>query len=180
MPKIAKVRYGKLEYGYLWDLRSLTDIFEWFENVRKSKVREEFVEATKALEGKAHDNYILYCAKLRGTSVVHELGRFNEMLLKGLWTALEEHGRVFINDTGGYFFPIPEMEITGETEISEWVFPTASIRVFQWPNGTHWYAKIGDLDVVDRYDKQKWDTKEEAQRHADWFRNEQKRKGIVI
>ena len=43
-------------------------------------------------------------------------------------------------------------------------------RFLQWPKGTHWYAKIGVIDVVDKEGNMKWDTKEEAERASKWFR----------
>ena len=35
--------------------------------------------------------------------------------------------------------------------------------------GKHWYAKIGKLDVVDKDNNQKLDTKEEAETAAKWY-----------
>lgn len=45
------------------------------------------------------------------------------------------------------------------------------VRYIQWDNGTHWYAKVGKFDVVDKDNNQKWDTKEEAREAAKWFIN---------
>jgi hypothetical protein len=33
----------------------------------------------------------------------------------------------------------------------------------------HWYAKIGSFDVVDQFNNQKWNSKEEAKEAAVWF-----------
>lgn len=43
------------------------------------------------------------------------------------------------------------------------------VRYLQWPNGKHWYAKIGNDDVVDAQGNQKWSTKKEAEKAAEWF-----------
>ena len=49
------------------------------------------------------------------------------------------------------------------------------VRYMQWNmpdlnmKGTHWYAKIGKLDIVDEHNNMKWDTKEEAEKAAEWF-----------
>jgi len=43
------------------------------------------------------------------------------------------------------------------------------VRYIQWDGGKHWYAKIGKLDVVDKDNNQKWDTKEEAETAAKWY-----------
>lgn len=43
------------------------------------------------------------------------------------------------------------------------------VRYIQWDNGTHWYAKVGKFDVVDKDNNQKWNTKKEAQEATKWF-----------
>lgn len=45
----------------------------------------------------------------------------------------------------------------------QWNMPDLNIK------GTHWYAKIGKRDVVDKDGNMKWDTKEEAENAAKWF-----------
>lgn len=36
------------------------------------------------------------------------------------------------------------------------------VRILQWPGGHHWYAKIGSMDIVDKYGNQKWSDKSYA------------------
>lgn len=43
------------------------------------------------------------------------------------------------------------------------------VRFIQWPNGKHWYAKIGKIDIVDKYGRQKWCDKSYAQEIAKKF-----------
>jgi hypothetical protein len=48
------------------------------------------------------------------------------------------------------------------------------VRYMQWDvpgvsKGVHWYAKVGNFDIVDEKGNQKWDTKEEAMAAAEWF-----------
>ena len=40
------------------------------------------------------------------------------------------------------------------------------VRFIQWPDGKHWYAKIGNIDIVDKYNRQKWCDKSYAQEIA--------------
>lgn len=42
------------------------------------------------------------------------------------------------------------------------VYTIDDVRYIQWKGGSHWYAKVGNIDIVDQDDRQKWDTKEEA------------------
>lgn len=44
-----------------------------------------------------------------------------------------------------------------------------NVKYMQWDGGYHWYAKIGKLDVTDKDNNQKWNTKEEAEEAARWF-----------
>ena len=47
------------------------------------------------------------------------------------------------------------------------------VRYMQWNmfgnKGTHWYAKVGKRDIVDKEGRMKWDTKAEAECAAKWF-----------
>lgn len=48
--------------------------------------------------------------------------------------------------------------------------PTMSdVRFLVWEGGTHTYAKIGKLDVVDAQGNQKWNTRQEAEAAARWY-----------
>lgn len=48
----------------------------------------------------------------------------------------------------------------------------SNVRYLQWPGGEHWYAKVGSLDIVDEENRQKWNTREEAEKAARWFLKE--------
>lgn len=45
------------------------------------------------------------------------------------------------------------------------------VRLLVWPGGSHYYAKIGNLDVTDEQGNQKWNTKEEAMKAAEYYIN---------
>jgi len=42
-------------------------------------------------------------------------------------------------------------------------FQYDEVRFLQWEGGRHWYAKIGSIDIVDKYGRQKWSDKSYAQ-----------------
>lgn len=70
-------------------------------------------------------------------------------------------------------------EIAEEVEKEEFAYPSNKdwtmddVRYMQWNmlgnRGTHWYAKIGKRDVYDSEGNMKWETKEEAEKAAEWF-----------
>jgi hypothetical protein len=43
------------------------------------------------------------------------------------------------------------------------------VKILVWDGGTHYYAKIGKLDIVDEKGNQKWNTKKEAEDAAKWY-----------
>lgn len=43
------------------------------------------------------------------------------------------------------------------------------VRYIQWDGGEHWYAKIGKLDIIDENNNQKWNSKEDAKKAAEWY-----------
>lgn len=70
-------------------------------------------------------------------------------------------------------------EIAETVETEKFAFPTKKhwsledVRYMQWNMlgnvGEHWYAKIGNRDILDEAGRMKWDTKEEAVKAAEWF-----------
>lgn len=72
-------------------------------------------------------------------------------------------------------------EVVGECYKDELVYPVEAqihledVRYMQWNmpdlniKGTHWYAKIGNTDIVDKDGNMKWNTKAEAEKAAEWF-----------
>lgn len=85
-------------------------------------------------------------------------------------------GSIYCNPVGG-FYPsdaVPHT-ILETVETDTFKFPeilndensyNLKPRIIQWPNGTHYYAKIGMEDVVDERGNQKWDTREAAENAA--------------
>lgn len=95
-----------------------------------------------------------------------------ESLKKGQEIYLPEGMKVLILDDR--FF-----EITEEVESESLDYPTMKnwtmddVRYMQWNmlgnKGTHWYAKVGKRDVVDKEGNMKWDTRNQAEKAAEWF-----------
>ena len=81
-------------------------------------------------------------------------------------------GTIYVNYNGGWMTMAKGFTIINRTKCA--TFPTWTrddIKIIQWPGGTHFYAKIGTMDVmVDG--KQKWDTRAEALQHAENYFNE--------
>ena len=44
-----------------------------------------------------------------------------------------------------------------------------NVKFIQWPDGKHWYAKIGHEDIVDENENQKWNSRIDAEKAAYWY-----------
>ena len=60
-------------------------------------------------------------------------------------------------------FPIEEQCRLEEVRYIQWNMPDLPTK------GTHWYAKIGRLDIKDKDGNMKWNTKAEAEEAAKWY-----------
>ena len=63
-------------------------------------------------------------------------------------------------------WPKYENEVWKETLEYPYEYQYDDCRFIQWPDGRHWYAKCGNIDIVDRYGRQKWSDKSYAQKIA--------------
>ena len=81
---------------------------------------------------------------------------------------LEDGMRQFAHTEGSDpFFKVAERVYCDELVYPHAKVPTMDdVRFIQWPDGKHWYAKIGNVDVVDTWGTQKWDTLGEAKKAA--------------
>jgi len=110
------------------------------------------------------DTFINTMAKLNGESIQHQL----KLLIDG--------NILFFNCNGGFTFDTINYKRYNVLEIIEkdkLIFPQikklSDVRYIKWPAGKHWYAKIGNLDILDSEGNQKWDTKKEAIKAAKEF-----------
>lgn len=81
----------------------------------------------------------------------------------------------YLTDSLSVLLFSPNLEIIDEQYKSEMIYPHETkpsledVKFMTWHGGKHWYAKIGKMDVVDRDNNQKWDTKKEAEEAAKWY-----------
>ena len=84
---------------------------------------------------------------------------------------LFEKGRHIYLANGLSYMSFPnEQEIDEEKWLEELIYPYElnyeNVRILQWPGGKHWYAKIDNIDICDKYDNYKWSSKYWAQKIA--------------
>lgn len=89
---------------------------------------------------------------------------------KGKTIYLEDGVREF-----GYNENDPHFEIVERCYMDEMTFPDFKtptfddVKFIQWPGGSHWYAKVNREDIVDKDGNQKWNTRYEAEKAAEWY-----------
>jgi hypothetical protein len=80
------------------------------------------------------------------------------MLCEGHHLYMRDVGS-YVHDNGHHY------DVLDSHKSDKLIFPQSEIRLLQWKGGRHWYAKIGNVDVIVD-DEQKWDTKIEAKQKA--------------
>lgn len=103
------------------------------------------------------------------------LGLENKMF-ESRMKMIQTDGACLLTD-GLTVMPITVFEVIDECNMSEMIWPTYSesdIKVICWPGGTHFYAKIGNMDVVDSDSNQKWNSWDVAYEKAKEFLNKLK------
>lgn len=167
LPRISRVTSTDigLNYGWMFDLRTVDELFDYLDNVRAPRARAELVQAMNYVRGLEHANIVVLMAEAKGISVIDAQLSLNEKIMRGMERVLFEDKQIFANGVGGYFGSTKGIKVHESRDIDVWALPKEEPRFIQWPGGEHWYAKIGDEDIVVD-GKQKWDTKAEAEKAA--------------
>ena len=80
---------------------------------------------------------------------------------------------IYLRDGLPYFIGLEVPEYEEEVWSDDLIYPYEynydDVRFLQWPGGYHWYAKIGSMDIVDKYGRQKWSDKSYAMEIAKRF-----------
>jgi len=168
-PKIEK------PLGQSWMIK-MTDAetaMDYFLN-KDSTLAEAFFDVSKVAEAQARGvkchltNRLAYCVEAvqrDGESWISAISRIHSKRMDAILRNLP----VYVNRNGGWT-PVGDGCKEIETLVaSRW--PTdEEPRYIQWPNGTHWYAKVGANDViVDGI--QKWNSKAEAEAaYKEWLK----------
>lgn len=100
--------------------------------------------------------------------------KFENQIYDGKVKTLKKYGGIYLRTNGSYM-PISEGYKTIETIENEKItypqnkYTEKDIRIKRWDGGKHYYAKIKDIDVVNEYGEQKWNTVEYAELWAKRF-----------
>ena len=182
--KFEKVKntFYDLTYDWMLVIEDEQSLEDYFQKSMSGKLRGVWDNMIEVAEGRAH-----YNTRLGGLIAMHADGKKSmveltanvlDKIYEAKRKALRNYGKIYINKVGGFFFHADFIQVLESIEIpgENIIFPAytkADIKVQQWPNGTHYYAYVGDFEVVDmRYKhegQKKWDTRKEAEEAASYY-----------
>lgn len=170
--EIVKVKDEKLgiDYGWVYRISTPEQLRAYWDDVAQPRWSYGFGDFL-ATAGSSHattaeGNIIRTMADATGKSPLMVLGEFSDRSYLAMASALQ-FGPIAINRNGG-FFPLRGQKAIEAREVETWTLPGAKLKISQWPNGKHFYARIGDEDVIES-DRNKWDSREAAERAAKRF-----------
>lgn len=82
---------------------------------------------------------------------------------------ISKTGSIYFSENGSWSHLGENDEIIEEVMTIDYSYPEYTqdmIKIFKWPHGVHYFAKIGVIDVMDEEDRIKWNTKEMAMEKA--------------
>ena len=183
--------YHFVKFNKTWYLKpeSVQDIIDHFNKICGREFKEgfeDFRDNVKVIKSSIDGQPTLYSMN-HSSSCWRNAVELCEMKIKGkTWlegaTELERKtfeerinmfnkGRaIYLRDGLPYYCALehPNYDEEKWSEILEYPyeFQYDNVRFIQWPDGRHWYAKCGSIDIVDRYGNQKWHDKSYAQKIA--------------
>jgi len=92
-------------------------------------------------------------------------------IIQGKIKTLLRYGVILLHESGTYMTLPTDYDIIDDILSEKMIYPgkeNPEIRLLQWCENGHYYAKYGKLDVVID-GNQKWDTKVEAMKNAELF-----------
>ena len=161
---------------------------EGFEDFRNNVSIKKDYNCEKYLYSKNHSSSLWRYAvemtmQFGGESWLNAANSLEEQTYKNRIERFLEGKPIFLTDGLPYFPPKEWPEYDEEVWKDELEFPYEynyeDCRFIQWPNGRHWYVKIGNIDIGDKYGNYKFSDKSYAQKVAkawckcggDWSKN---------
>jgi hypothetical protein len=179
MPRITHVKDTRLgiDYGYLFDIQNQEELLDYVEKVRSAHIQEGVRDVLKCMNGKGHitTSYgLILDMRMRiGEGMVQATSTIEAQIMSTMQRVLSENGRLLVNTNGGYFSSHKNLEYIDTYEVKKYILPGAVVSVTQWPDGEHFYAKVGN-EEVEMWGKRKWDTRKEALHAALAFQQKEK------
>ena len=183
--------YHFVKFNHTWYLKPETvqDIIDHFNKICGREFKEGFddFKDNVSIETSKVDGHKYLYSKNHSSSVWRNAVELCEMRIKGLsWlegaTALEQKtfndriemfnkGRaIYLRDGLPYYCSLEHPKYDEEKWIETLDYPYEykydECRITKWPNGRHWYVRIGKIDICDKFGNYKFSDKSYAQEVA--------------
>lgn len=177
--KIAEVR-NKQKGSWYFKPESVDDVMEHWHKyvgaVMRSGAKELFDQVICAAEGKICKHSHSYWAEtikeinaLKNEPIWKTATEIENELLQNRLKMMCNGDEIYLSDELTVFMLTDGItEVVDEVYSDTLVYPShdyhiEDVRYIQWPGGYHWYAKIGNMDIVYEQGNQKWNTRKEAE-----------------
>jgi len=187
---VDRSRNMVLDYGFVLRITSFFGLVNYWDKYRGSiceKGLSDFFESDHYFEliGRSGGKHIKTgygvwvanlcdCESFRDKprkSIIDVVVDNEDKVFKGMQKCLDEHGCIYVQKTGSYFYG-EYVEESDEVTRDKCVFPyeksEGAISIFKWPGGKHFYAKVNGFDVVVN-EVGKWNTESAAKKAAEKF-----------
>lgn len=157
----------KYNRGWLLEVKSPAELIQWYKRdddimnilhdlkspYHNTHKMADFLEIKTALinEKTGQDKF----------SIVDLCEIYADARMSSKLKVLKKYGTIYINSVGG-FSTLGSGEIVERAKNKNLQYPEIGVEFTQFPNGTHFYIKQGNMSlIIDGVEK--WDTKEEAE-----------------
>lgn len=104
-------------------------------------------------------------SKMKGEHFIKSSTNLESQVMQGKLKQLLNGRTLYLREIGSYMIDSKDFIITNRMVSETLVYPGYTkddIKIKKWQGGSHYYAKIGKMDVVDKDGNQKWNTHERA------------------
>lgn len=178
--KVREVRHPTSEGAWYFKPETKEDIDEHWNKYVAGEINDGVAEYVEHLKAHANGRYIGHYTTMWG-SMIEQIQLCTQSPY-AIVSAMEQETKLYNNrvrdiqqgreiylSEGLTVFMLTE----GFTEIVEHYYSDVlafphekytldDVRFIMWEGGKHWYAKLGNIDIVDANGNQKWNTKAEA------------------
>lgn len=173
-------KYVFLYDGQSWflkidSLETLNDYMDMVWNIRQENL---LYDIKRLKEGKHPTSDIIslceILANAKDSDLWNEFMALREKQHCDMTHMILEGHTLYVNTQGGYCISLKWTTNRYETEKLQWpVFSEDDIRIRKWPDGTHFYAYIGPVQVKDG-NTLKWNSESDARAAAMSYVNKKK------
>lgn len=184
--------YHFVKFNSTWYLKveSVKDISDHFKKVCGREIEQgwnDFKDNTRIKKDENGNNELIsrnhstsvwrnvveLTMQIKGDSWMNSANELEQRTYKDRINHFLKGDFVYLTDGLQYFVAKEEPKYDEDKWSDELKYPYKfdfeEVRFIQWPNGIHWYAKIGNIDIVDKYGNQKWRDKYYAMEIAKKF-----------